>query len=178
MCVVPTVEAVAGELDQLACYSDAELAALLAAARDEQRRRAAAAADPDALVEDGFASGFTAAGEVTMPWLAGGVLVCPGGWRAAGRLNHRCTFVSVAGTWVWDAPEALCDRVRRLEGRSVEMRSVTLVGAYEGLEYDVVESRTRSGVHHVVKARSFRIVDGKPELVTTRTSPTAVAHRS
>ncbi len=144
--------------DVLSAYSDFELSELAAAVRYEQQQRAIAAVDSDALVEDGFSRGFSRQGEPCHPWLISGVLVCPGGLRETSRLSHRCAFVSVDGSWVWET-DSLADVVRHLTGRVHEMRSVTLIPAYDGMEFDFVRAKTRNGVHEVVQVSRFR-VDG------------------
>jgi hypothetical protein len=151
----------------------ADLAAMIAA---EQRERAVAAADPDALVELGFSQGFTGDGMPRDPWLVNGVLVCTGTRIDRSATGHDCGFVSVGGSWVWEADDLLADVVRHLPGPKSRMRAVSLVAAYDGLELDLVVSRARAGVHQMKSARSFVVRDGALVLVTTRT-PRVPDHR-
>jgi hypothetical protein len=155
--------------DVLHAYSDFELGELAAAIRYEQQQRAIAAVDPDALVEDGFSRGFSRQGEPCRPWLMSGVLVCPGGLRETSRLSHRCAFVSVDGSWVWET-DSLADVVRHVTGRAHEVRSVTLVPAYDGMELDFVKAKTRNGVHEVVQVLRFRVEGASLVEIPAKTS--------
>ena len=156
------------DFDQLLGLSDGDLSAAADVIAVEQRRRAVEGGDLDALAELGFAQGFDSRGATKAPWMVNGILVCPGIKSDTGRLSHRCTFVSVGGTWVWEHADTVADVIKHVAGRQVEQRSITLVAAYDGLEYDVVSSRSRGGPHEVQKVQSFTIQGGAPVLVNTR----------
>lgn len=154
------------DLEQL---SDADLARLIANARTVQHERALADGDLDALVAEGFRSGFTRPGRAVDPWVTGRVLVCPGSLTGTSRSSHECSFVKVGEAWVWQAEERLLDEVRPLQSPGhFEQRSVTLLAAVDGLELDLVTCKARSGTHRLVAARSFVLDEGVLRLVRTR----------
>ena len=149
---------------------DAALAQLVADARAEQQRRALESGDLDALIADGFERGFTRGGRAADPWISAGIVVCPGSLNGSSRSSHECSFVKVGESWVWQAEEKLADDVRPIsDGGRHQQRSVTLLGAFEGLELDLVTCKSRQGVHRLTEARSFVVAGGQLELVRTRT---------
>jgi hypothetical protein len=155
---------------------DGALARAIAVLRAEQQRRSVERADPDALVEEGFTAGFLANGMPQDPWLRSGVLVCPGAKIDRSVMNHRCAFVRIGEKWVWEHADRLEDTVRYLPGAQNRMQSVTLVPVGEGEAVDLVEARTRQGVHELVGVRSFVVEDGLLVLVSAR-SVAKVSHR-
>lgn len=114
--------------------------------------------------ETAFASDF-AGGRIAGPYVAGGVLVCPGGLSESG-FSHRCRFVSIDDQWCFDHPGAVFDEVRWSAGRPGErrgrraMRSVTLVDVDEGAVIDAVRARIEGGTHRLVEAVRFEVVEG------------------
>jgi hypothetical protein len=162
----------------LSVLSDAELSGLAETVAALQRERAVAQGDEAALIEEGFANGFDSKGQARDPWMRNGVLICPGVKRDSGALSHRCSFVSVEGSWVWECADVLADDVRHVVARHTEQRSVTLVAAHDGLEFDVVASKARGGAHERTGVRSFVVRGGSPVLVNTRSDAGRVAsHR-
>jgi hypothetical protein len=90
--------------------------------------------------------------------------------RGAGsNTSHDCGFVAFEASWCWEHPDLLLDDVRYVEGPKRKQRSVSLIPVYEGLEFDLVVSRTSSGHHKMRSACCFRVVSGKLELVSNRT---------
>lgn len=156
--------------------SDAEITRALAVLAAEQRRRSVERCDPAALVDLGFANGFATNGMPKDPWLVGGILVCPGAKLDRSAMNHRCAFARIDASWVWEHPDLLEDVVRHLPGPQSRMQSVSLVPVGEDTAVDLVEARTRNGVHELVGVRSFTVTEGSLLLVSQR-SVGKVAHR-
>jgi hypothetical protein len=149
-------------------FSDDELTHLVACCIGEQRRRALDTGDPAAVLEDGFREGFDSKGRPVRPWLHQGVLVCPG-WKAdRSKTSHDCSFVAVGDEWSWLSEYKLLDVVRQIPGAKPAMRSVSLITAFEGLEFDQVKSKTVNGVHQMQEATSFVVTGGSVEVVKSR----------
>lgn len=157
----------------LAELSDNNLRTLIADCLDEQRRRAVEAGGFEALCEEGFSDGFDTKGHARVPLIRGDVLICYGSIVEKSAMSHDCSFVKIDDTWVWEYEDVLRDEVRKRPERGKEhQRSVSLIPALEGLEFDLVSCRMRHGVHHMHHARSYRILRGQLELVTSRTVKT------
>jgi len=164
------------DLEDVSGVSDADLRRAIQVLAAEERRRAVERCDPAALVEEGFAKGFTSTGMPVDPWVAGGILVCPGAKLDRSAMNHKCAFVRVDSSWVWEHPDLLEDVVRHLPGPQSRMQSVTLVPVGESTAVDLVAARTRNGVHELVGVRSFTVSEGALLLVSQR-SVGKVSHR-
>ena len=153
----------------LTAISDSELSELLALVRAEVQSRAIAAADPTALAELGFQDGFRADGLPRDPWITNGVLVCPGARIDKSASSHDCGFVRIDDEWVWESESKIDDVVRNVAARKVQMRSVTLVAAMDGMTVDLIYATARTGVHKMKSSRSFVVNGNELELVSTRT---------
>lgn len=164
------------DLEDLAGVADEDLRRALLVLHAEEHRRSLERAEPAALVEDGFVRGFLANGMAKDPWITGGILVCPGAKIDRSALNHRCGFVRIDSSWVWEHPDLLEDVVRHLPGPHSRMQSVSLVPVGEQCAVDLIEARTRNGVHELVGIRSFTVSDGELLLVSQR-SVGKVSHR-
>ena len=107
--------------------------------------------------------GFDAKGVARLPYLHDGILVIPGFLTGrVGKMNHDCVFSRVGDYWSWEHPDLIEDKVVSFsDGQRAGQKSVSLIAAYDGLSWDVVESRCRSGAHRMVKARSFTVEGGK-----------------
>jgi hypothetical protein len=162
-----------GFVQALDDHALSQLAQMVAA---EQQQRALAAADLDALVEYGFAERFASNGMPLDPEIVSGMVVCAGAKNDRSNLSHDCAFVHLGDDWVWDSPETAADVVRYVAGPKTRMRSVSLVPARDGMELDLVASRMRAGMHQMREVRSFKVRDGKLELVGAR-ARTADGHR-
>jgi hypothetical protein len=160
----------------LASLTDGALADVAQLARATQQARAVAAADPDALVELGFAEGFRADGLPRDPFVVAGVVVCAGARLDRSGTSHDCGFVSVGDTWVWEAPDLVADVVRQVPGPRAQMRSVSLLAGFDGLALDLVVSRARAGVHQARSVRSFVLDAGELQLTGARTPRAAGSH--
>jgi hypothetical protein len=147
--------------DVLGLLTDDALAHLAAAIHQEVRGRAVDAGDPDAVIAEAFETGFGRDGLAVNPWVEGPFVVCPGGLVGTGRAGHRCRFVSVNDTWVWDAEELVCETKRSTPGAKEGFRAVALVPVHEGLALDVVTGRLRAGQHAVDRVVSFEIRRGE-----------------
>lgn len=131
------------------------------AIRDEIRRRAIDAGDRDAVIAEGFEQGFARDGLATLPWIRRPFLVCPGGLFGKNRANHRCRFVSVDGTWVWESPDLIHEEKRSTPGVDEGFRAIALLPIVEGMALDLVRGRMRSGQHSVEHVVSFEVRRGE-----------------
>jgi hypothetical protein len=164
------------DLDAIESADEAVLERALLVIRAELLRRSVEAADPAALVDEAFRIGFHSSGLPKDPWVRSGVLVAPGAKIDRSAMAHKCAFVRVGNLWVWEHPDILEDSVRYLPGAQQRMQSVSLIPLAEGDSVDLVEARTRNGVHELVGVRSFTLEDGVLQLVATR-SVGKVSHR-
>jgi hypothetical protein len=161
LCLVPA--------DVLAAASDAQLAQTVAAVLAEQHRRALADADLDALTEEAFATGFGPDGRPRRPWLAAGLVFCPGWIRYKSRTSHDCEFVAAGDVWVWEHPGVVRDVMRQVPGPKVVKQSVTIVLADEGLVLDQVAASAKQGAAcQMTRAASYQVRAGELVAVTTR----------
>ncbi|MDA3039887.1 MAG: hypothetical protein O3C27_10240 [Actinomycetota bacterium] len=140
--------------------ADDELANLAEIVNQIQTRRGIAAGDHDAIIADAFELAFGGDGLGTNPWVQGSVIVCPGGIVSKSRSSHRCRFVSVNDTWVWDAPELIREDKRSLPGNDDGFRAVALVPVVSGMTLDVVSGKARSGMHQVDRVVSYKVRRG------------------
>ena len=148
-----------------------ELANLAEAARQLQRERAVARGDLDAIIAAAFESGFGTDGLGLLPWIEGGpegVIVCPGGLVAKSRTNHRCRFVSVDDSWIWESPELIREDKRSNPGRDDGFQAVALLPVVTGLELDVVSGKARQGMHSVDRVVSYEVRGGELVEVSQR----------
>ena len=158
--------------------TDEQIHATMSALAGELHGRALAGGDLQAITEQAFVGGFTAKGVPVMPWLAGGLLVCPGYRKARSATAHDCSFVSLDGTWVWAAPNKLVDVVREVPGPRLHTCSVTIVVPAEGMRVDQVTSKARAGGPcHMASAISMQVRGDELVVVTTRTMRPPSAHR-
>lgn len=148
---------------------DAALTNLDHAVEQEVRRRAVEAGDTDAVTAEAFETGFGRDGLAVLPWIEGPYVVCPGGLVSSSRTSHRCRFVSVNDTWVWDCAELICEEKRSAPGTRDGFRAIALVPAHEGMAIDVVSGKLRSGQHSVDKVISFELRAGELVEVSQRT---------
>lgn len=144
----------------VAKLSDDLLIHLSAAIQQEVRDRALADGDRDAIIAEAFESGFGRDGLAVLPWLEGPFVVCPGGMVAKNRSNHRCQFVSVNDTWIWESAELIHEEKRSTPGAEDGFRAVALLPIAEGISLDVVRAKMRQGVHQVERVVSYEIRRG------------------
>jgi hypothetical protein len=106
-----------------------------------------------------------------------GLLICYGSILEKSTMSHDCTFVHIDEHWVWEHPETLHDEVRKRPDRGREhQRSVSILPALEGLEFDLITCKMRNSVHQMQQVRSYRILSGSIELVQTRSIKTDRYH--
>lgn len=118
---------------------------------------ASSSGDLDTLVEVGFTEGFERSGLARRPWVVGGILIVPGGRIDSMGGAHQCRFTAVGDDWVWQSDGHLADVMRPTERG---LRTVTLLAAQPGLEFDVVTSTFRRGAHRRKTSEKWRIVEG------------------
>lgn len=136
---------------------DDVLGHLTAALRQEAENRARNSGDHDAIIEAAFESGFGRDGLGVNPWIENNLIVCPGAIVNKNRTNHICRFVSVNGTWIWEAIELIREDKRSAPGKEGGFRAVALLPVVGGLAFDVVKGRARSGSHTVEHVTSFKV---------------------
>lgn len=158
-----------GDVKSFIKLDDGELEGLLMLTIAEQKRRALENNDVNALIEDGFEKGFLSTGMSKEPWLKDGLLICAGNRLDKSGTSHMCSFVHVGEDWVWDSSDKIYDEVRNIPGAKPQMRSVTIIGAYEGMKFDFITSRTRGGIHERVSSKSFIIKNGALEATKINT---------
>ncbi|MEO0478838.1 MAG: hypothetical protein AAF196_05105 [Planctomycetota bacterium] len=141
--------------------SDDLLIHLGAAIREEVQERALAAGDRDAVLAAAFESGFGRDGLAVLPWIEGAFVVCPGGLVAKSRKNHRCQFVSVDDTWIWESSDLIHEEKRSTPGAEDGFRAVALLPIIEGMELDVVRQKMRQGQHAVERVVSYEVRRGE-----------------
>jgi len=139
---------------------EAELASLGETIKQIQRLRALARGDLDDIIDVAFERGFGDDGLGVVPWQQGNVIVCPGGIISKSRNSHRCRFVSVDGTWIWDSIELIREDKRSSPGPVDGFRAVGLLPVVNGLTLDVVSGKARSGQHSVDHVVSFEVRSG------------------
>ena len=153
---------------------DDELHNLAEVVRQVQIERAITLGDHDAIIAAAFEIGFGRDGLGVLPWVEGSVIVCPGGLVAKSRSSHRCRFVSVDDTWVWDSGLLLREDKRSSPGVHDGFRAIALVPLVDGTELDVVAGRARSGQHSVDHVVSYEVRGGLLTEVSQRN--VAAAH--
>ncbi len=150
-----------------------DLANVAEAARQLQRERAVARGDLDAIIAAAFESGFGTDGLGLLPWIEdgpdGGVIVCPGSIVSKSRTNHRCRFVSVDDTWIWESTELIREDKRSNPGRDDGFQAVALLPVVTGMELDVVSGKARRGMHSVDRVVSYEVRGGELVEVSQRT---------
>ncbi len=146
-----------------------ELSNLAEVVRQIQRRRALARGDLDEVVANAFEVGFGRDGLGLLPWIEGDVIVCPGGLVSRSRTSHRCRFVSVDDTWVWESSELIREDKRSSPGAEDGFRAVALVPVVDGMALDVVSGKARQGQHSVERVVSYEVRRGDLVEVSQRT---------
>ncbi len=147
---------------------DDELANLGEVVLQLQRERAMARGDLDALIANAFEVGFGRDGLGTQPWVDGNVIVCPGAIVSKSRSSHRCRFISVDDTWIWESGELIREDKRSSPGVDDGFRAVGLVPVLNGLTLDVVTGKARAGQHSVDQVTSYEVRRGELVEVSQR----------
>ncbi|MGI9611860.1 MAG: hypothetical protein ACR2QO_03045 [Acidimicrobiales bacterium] len=147
----------------------AELSNVAEVVRQIQRERAVARGDLDAIILAAFESGFGSDGLGLLPWVEGDVIVCPGGLISKSRTSHRCRFVSVDDTWIWESTELIREDKRSTPGADDGFRAVGVLPLLDGLALDVVSGKARQGQHSVDRVVSYEVRCGELVEVSQRT---------
>ncbi|MCP3990775.1 MAG: hypothetical protein GY724_16985 [Actinomycetia bacterium] len=134
-----------------------ELANVGEVVRQLQRQRAMDKGELEAIIANAFEVGFGRDGLGTLPWVEGDIIVCPGGLVSKSRTSHRCRFVSVDDTWIWESGELLREDKRSSPGAEDGFRAVALLPLVDGLALDVVSGKARSGQHSVDRVISYEV---------------------
>jgi hypothetical protein len=147
-------------VDLVGAMSDDELHDLAELVRQQQLERAIAGGDLEAIIAAAFETGFGRDGLGLLPWVEGNLIVCPGSLVAKSRTNHRCRFVSVDDTWVWESELLLREDKRSSPGAVEGFRAIALVPLIDGTALDVVSGRARAGQHSVDHVVSYEVRAG------------------
>lgn len=147
---------------------DNELAELGAAIREETAQRARNSGDQDAVIEAAFERGFARDGLGVVPWIETPFLICPGGLVGKNQANHRCQFVSVDDTWVWENNDLIREDKRSTPSSGQGFRAIALLPIIEGMQLDVVRARMRQGQHDVERVTSLIVKKGRLHEVECR----------
>lgn len=140
--------------------SDGELHDVAEMVRQIQVERAIGSGDDDAIIANAFETAFGRDGLGVLPWVEGNVVVCPGGMVSKSRATHKCRFVSVDDTWIWESHLLLREDKRSSPGTDEGFRAVALLPVVDGTGLDVVTGRARQGQHSVDHVVSYEIRGG------------------
>ncbi len=149
--------------------TDDELHDVAEIVRQVQLERAIGSGDEDAIISAAFDTAFGRDGLPVLPWVEGSVVVCPGGMVSKSKSSHRCRFVSVDDTWVWESTLLLREDKRSSPGTDEGFRAVALLPLIDGTGIDVVSGRSRSGQHSVEHVVSYEVRGGELVEVSQRT---------
>lgn len=147
---------------------DDELANLGEVVLQLQRERAMARGDLDAIIAHAFEVAFGKDGLGVQPYVDGNVVVCPGAIVSKSRSSHRCRFISVDDTWIWESGELIREDKRSSPGPEDGFRAVGLVPLLNGLTLDVVTGKARAGQHSVDQVSSYEVRRGELVEVSQR----------
>ena len=149
--------------------SDDELHNVAEIVRQVQVERAVGSGDEDAIIADAFETAFGRDGLAVLPWVEGNVVVCPGGMVSKSKASHKCRFVSVDDTWIWESHLLLREDKRSSPGTDEGFRAVALLPLVDGIGIDVVSGKARQGQHSVDHVVSYEIRGGELVEVSQRT---------
>lgn len=136
--------------------------------RQVQIERALDRGDHDAIIARAFEVGFGGDGLAVPPWIDADVIVCPGGLVSKSRSSHRCRFVSVDDTWVWDSGLLMREDKRSTPGTQEGFRAVALLPVVDGMGLDLVSGRARAAGHSVDHVISYEVRGGELVEVSQR----------
>lgn len=137
--------------------------------RQVQIERAIGSGDEEAIIAKAFETAFGRDGLGVLPWVEGDVVVCPGSMVSKSKTSHRCRFVSVDDTWIWDSHLLIREDKRSSPGTDDGFRAVALLPLVDGTGLDVVSGRARQGQHSVEHVISYEIRGGELVEVSQRT---------
>ncbi|MGB3733790.1 MAG: hypothetical protein WA964_02450 [Ilumatobacter sp.] len=149
--------------------SDDELHNVAEIVRQVQIERAVGNGDEDAIIANAFEMAFGRDGLAVLPWVEGNVVVCPGGMVSKSKASHKCRFVSVDDTWIWESHLLLREDKRSSPGTDEGFRAVALLPLVDGIGIDVVSGKARQGQHSVDHVVSYEIRGGELVEVSQRT---------
>ena len=156
-------------LSMIQDMSDDELHNVAEMVRQVQIERAVGNGDEDAIIANAFETAFGRDGLAVLPWVEGNVVVCPGSMVSKSKASHRCRFVSVDDTWIWDCHLLLREDKRSSPGTDDGFRAVALLPLVDGTGIDVVSGKARQGQHAVDHVVSYEIRGGELVEVSQRT---------
>ena len=101
-----------------------------------------------------------------LPYLADGLLICPGGWVGS-REWHRCSWVVVDGEWCFHSPLVVADQFEQFDKKSAH--STTILDVLPGTTVQCIRCRSRGG-HHVAESVVEMCWDGSDLIMGKVTS--------
>lgn len=140
--------------------SDTELHNVAEVVRQVQIERAISDGDHDAIIGAAFEVGFGRDGLGVLPWVEGSMIVCPGGMVSKSQSSHKCRFVSVDDSWIWESGLLLREDKRSSPGTDEGFRAIALLPLVDGTALDVVSGKARSGQHSVEHVVSYEVRAG------------------
>lgn len=149
--------------------TDHELHDIAEVVRQVQIERAVASGDEDAIIANAFETAFGRDGLAMLPWVESNIIVCPGGMVSKSKASHKCRFVSVDDTWVWESHLLLREDKRSSPGTDEGFRAVALLPLVDGTGIDVVSGKARQGQHSVDHVVSYEVRGGVLVEVSQRT---------
>jgi hypothetical protein len=117
--------------------------------------------DLDALIAHGFEVGFDRNDLAVLPWIESRIILCPGGLIGTSRGSHRCRFVSVGESWIWESSELVREDKRSTPGDRDGFKAIAVLPVVDGLQLDVVAGRARGGRHSVEHVVSMEVRRGE-----------------
>ena len=156
-------------LSMIRDMSDDELHNVAEMVRQVQIEKAIGGGDEDAIIANAFEVAFGRDGLAVLPWVEGNVVVCPGAMVSKSKASHRCRFVSVDDTWIWESQLLLREDKRSSPGTDDGFRAVALLPLVDGTGIDVVTGKARQGQHSVDHVVSYEIRGGELVEVSQRT---------
>ena len=142
--------------------SDKDLSELGFAVATEVFNRAVNSGDWEALTKEGLEIGFSSRGYPEYPYIKNNILICPGGKVGTTKTNHKCRFVAIDGSWIWEC-SPLLDTMHTVGKHSTA--SITLFAATEGLSFTVIDSAANMQGHSRISTAAYVIKRGKIEAV-------------
>lgn len=145
------------DINYLENLTDSELQEVITIANAELYSRNIANAEPSSLIKLGFERGFTSKLVPVQPWVVNGVLIAPGYKKESSVFNHKCSFIKVNDSWVWESEHKILDEIR---SDTKILRSVTLIALMDSFQIDVLTSKARNSVHVLENIVSYNYEEG------------------
>jgi hypothetical protein len=143
--------------DYIVNLTDSQLQELITLANAELYTRNIANSDPDSLIKLGFEKGFTTKLTPVQPLIHNGILIAPGYKKESSVFSHKCSFIKVNDSWVWESDHKILDEIR---SNNKLLQSITLIALMDGFQIDVLTSKARNSVHVLENIVSYNYEEG------------------